>query len=96
MVQPPFGEPGVCPMIVLISYTTNQFLIGGFFSTTSFRLSSRGLNLGTISISKIKDSVPRKLAVAASLQRLSVSVRHKKRPGQSDEAYKQVKQGKQA
>jgi len=25
-------------MIVLISYTTNQFLIGGFFSTTSFRL----------------------------------------------------------
>jgi hypothetical protein len=38
MVQPPFGEPGVCPMIVLISYTTNQFPIGGFFSTTSFRL----------------------------------------------------------
>ena len=25
-------------MIVLISYTTNQFPIGGFFSTTSFRL----------------------------------------------------------
>src|SRR5579871_5433420 len=38
MARPPFGEPGVCPMIVLISYTTNQFLIGGLFSTTSFRL----------------------------------------------------------
>jgi hypothetical protein len=46
MVQPPFGEPGVCPMIVLISYTTNQFLIGGFFSTASFRLrrTHRGLS----------------------------------------------------
>jgi len=27
-----FGEPGVCPTIVLFSFTTHQFPIGGFFS----------------------------------------------------------------
>ncbi len=36
--QPPFGEPGVCPPIVLFSSTTNQFLIGGAFPTELFRL----------------------------------------------------------
>jgi hypothetical protein len=46
MLQPPFGEPGVRPMIVLISYTTNQFLIGGFFSTTSFRLRHSAASAG--------------------------------------------------
>ena len=35
---PAFGEPGVCPTIVLFSSTTNQFPIGGSFSTASFRL----------------------------------------------------------
>src|SRR5947209_1695153 len=38
MPVPPFGEPGVCPTIALISYTTNQFLIGGTFPTELFRL----------------------------------------------------------
>jgi len=33
-----FAEPGVCPPIVSISYTANQFLIDGFFSTASFWL----------------------------------------------------------
>jgi hypothetical protein len=36
--QPPFGEPGVCPTIVLFSSTTNQFLSGGLCPTESFRL----------------------------------------------------------
>jgi len=39
MPVPPFGEPGVCPRIVLFSSTTNQFLIGGAFPTELFRLS---------------------------------------------------------
>src|SRR5208283_3609684 len=38
MPQPPFGEPGVRPKIVCVSFTTNPFPIGGLFSTTSFRL----------------------------------------------------------
>jgi hypothetical protein len=43
MCRPPFGEPGVCSTIALFSYTTNQFPIGGFFSTASFRL-KQGVN----------------------------------------------------
>jgi len=42
MPVPPFGEPGVCPRIVLFSSTTNQFLIGGAFPTELFRLSECG------------------------------------------------------
>jgi hypothetical protein len=41
MPGPPFGEPGVCPTIVLFSSTTNQFLIGGAFPTELFRLRHR-------------------------------------------------------
>ena len=41
MWEPPFGEPGECPRIVCVSFTTNQFLIGGAFSTTWFRLRGR-------------------------------------------------------
>jgi hypothetical protein len=40
MSRPPFGDPGVCPTIVLFSSTTNQSPIGGFFSTTWIRLKS--------------------------------------------------------
>ena len=38
MSQPPFGDPGVCPTIVLFSLSTNQSPIGGSLATTSFRL----------------------------------------------------------
>jgi hypothetical protein len=44
MCRPPFGEPGVCPTIVLFSLSTNQFPIGGFFSTARFRLKQGVIN----------------------------------------------------
>jgi hypothetical protein len=42
MSQPPFGDPGVCPTIVLFSLSTNQSPIGGSLATTSFRIRRPG------------------------------------------------------
>ena len=38
MSEPPVGELGGCPKIGLVSFTTNEILIGGVLSTKWFRL----------------------------------------------------------